>query len=258
MIIRRDWILILKAIVICSLFLCCSCTATLENLVRHSSFTPEALEDGKIAVGGVVNRVQRLNSAGSAEEFLTDEENRLALELASTIQNECEGVRDLPSIHVHRTVPADLYDRSMTNYINTKTIDKELLAAIKQKAPDVRYLVFAILDGDTISHSEREEESYTKEDEEEYTTYYHIMETHRAVSMEMSVYDLKSFLGVWYGRHTRSDKTENRYSRKEYESFWKDILYGLLNPKMEYPDPPELNGITANLFVDFAGNLPKK
>jgi len=226
-----------------------SCTTHIDNLQVDPSFTYQAVNSGKMAVGGVVSMVNPLKE---------DVRIRYGNLLRQSILAQREQFKVLFSGFVANKIGKNNYIKLINEYRGTGVLADNHLGTLKSKVNGVRYLLFAMVENDMVDKYRSDTKDKKSGDTTITTT------TSRQVSCSLQIYDLTQSKIVWSGTVDKKYSNSNEFKKEK-----KDGLIDLVeaigkaanNQKQEeyaFPSPPALEKVLKRAFSGFAENFPEK
>ncbi len=220
-----------------------SCSTTVGEVRVHESFTPDAVLERVVVVGGVASSLETLDGEqrrtfeGQLHHQLTDERGDLRVAPPSTLEDAL-GTERLE----------ELLDR----YGDSGRLSAKDLVDVAAAVPLDAYVVFALVQEDDTEYERREEEiEGAKRDVEAIYT------SIRKVAVDLRVYDATQRSFVWSGVVGAKKQARNsEVERPDWEWLTMlDFLFGA-SKSDKHPDPPSLVSVMPSAFERFARELP--
>ncbi|MBU0455910.1 MAG: hypothetical protein ABIH77_02405 [Pseudomonadota bacterium] len=232
-----------------------SACVSVEGLYVDPSFTYASIMENNIGVGGVVSVPRDLTAA---------RQSAYANQVRAAIMQKYPGINVMPSGDLTRALSAPDYRRMMRYYRDYGVVQDEYLKTAHRHIKRMRYVAFARIVEDQISHNR------TQEDPGPHTRGSVTMTTTLTMKVNMVVYDLNNDRMVWSGAVTESNENNNHYDmnavyvgRHHRHDVDKQIVASLANTALQemqerqyhYPSAPAandlLNGIFSGLLTKF-------
>lgn len=233
------------------LFACVS----IEGLYVDPSFTEMAIRQNNIGVAGVVSTVRRLSSR---------EQNNCASYLYAALNEKYPGLTIMPAGDAVRALGSSRYQLMMRYYQENGVVPTEDLSALQQHISRMRYVAYARIQEDQVSHSRDQEHESRGTDAI-------VFNTTLTLSIHLDVYDLQQKRVVWSGSVSNLWTQQNRYSVSSnrvysHESLDREVVRDLanvvetqtVNQQHEYPSPPSFSAGVKGIFSELLTRFPSE
>ena len=225
------------------LFLPC-CTAHMDHLAIDKSFTIDNLvHDGLIWAGltkqnGKWNSIEQKHYSNVAAQAFSKKRNNFSL-------------HD-PDIVIQKIGIAE-FSNLKSKFARDGQLQQSAIANMQTGDGGSRYIFFARLTKDIISHHHSTKNEIKDGKKYYFTTY----KTVRSTTIEGKVYDLLSNHVVWSGRIKKKVRNTNTNTHDHNENILKDIANELLEDAVfgDYPEDPPLEKSIQKAFTGIAENF---
>lgn len=237
------------------LTLVAGCATKIAGLKTSPSFTHASIMSGKLAIGGVASAYAPMDEGRRSS---------MAGILRTAILEERKDYNVIPVGSVMNQLGSQ-YAVLISEIQNTGSLSDKSIQTLKNKLAGTRYVTFARIESDDVSHDRSETSSTDKdgrliEGSEKVNT-----RADRTVSASLHIYDLKSGDVAWGGTVTKTLSASRQYD-KERELGLVSVIKAIkgdgagqsVDQKYPYPTAPESQKVLAKVFEGFGENLPEK
>jgi len=238
------------AVMCCLIFACVS----VQGLYRDPSFTYASVQQHNIGVVGVVSVPRKLSHR---------EQTACAGLLHAALVEKYPGMDIMPAGDAVRAIGVSSYRKMMRYYRENGVVQSRYLAALQRHVTHMRYLVFARILEDRVTHSRQTYEQPHNTDEIDFRTTL-------SLTVHLDVYDVALRRIVWSGSVANSTSHANSYkvaSMRSYrhESLNREIVQDVasvvsrqaVEHQHEYPSVPSFKGFMQTVFAELLTRFPK-
>ncbi|HLB59365.1 MAG TPA: hypothetical protein VJL87_04715 [Bdellovibrionota bacterium] len=232
------------------------CATKVVGLKKSPSFLYSNVQNGKMAIGGVVSATEEVKPAQVAT---------YGNMLMNQIIEERSGIGVASTAMVKEKIGSKQYDALLNDYKNFGSLSKEQIKSLSRNLSGVRYVVFARIDRNEVTN-DRAESAVTNSDGKEDPNKRKITKyAGRAMSATFQVADLVEQDSAWSGSITKSSSNSKEYTKTEFGNSILGIVVAIANKgggdedtTYPYPTPPDEGQVLNYIFSGFAENLPKE
>lgn len=244
--------------IIMLIFLFFAGCATIQGLYVDPSFTFVSIASNNIGVGGVVS---------SSRNLKPSQQTAASNLLQSAIIQRYPGLSIMPAGDTVRALGVARYRAMMQYYQQNGVVPNQYLSALSQHISHMRYIAFARIEQDQISHDRGEYEN--NDDIYGSGTANIVYSTRLTLRVQLDVYDLSTQTIVWRGSLSESDSRDNNYtvpsmSINAYDSTGRIIAKetmgiagsAIVARNHAYPSPPSFSNLLQSMFIQLVKKFP--
>ncbi len=233
---------------------------SVQGLYVDPSFTYQSVLANNVGVGGVVSATRIIPSS---------QQTALSNLIQNALIKHFPGLPVMPAGDAVRAIGVVRYKAMIEYYRRHGVVPNQYLDALYKHIIYMRYIVFARVEQDSISHSREQDDNPNTVNNNAVSTINFL--TTLTLRVHMDVYDVKARRIVWRGSVRDSTSRSNRYEvpsmiTGRHEGFKRAVAQSVLgmagtalvDSHHSYPTAPSFYNFMQRIFNDMVGKFPKK